>query len=183
VGTQPIFVLDNCFYHPESPVNLLSTRRLAGKFLDADGNPDEETCIESRYSTNVLTWSFGQFKKTFPTPVSGLPELLFDEGFCAYKLFCLQTHSSSATNMVTNSMTEPTSNSSHVIPFESQELLDDSFNDSNNDAINMLFMINENVILKDGKGITQEVTYLGPQFSDEILQHKVCNKKWTRVSC
>ncbi len=80
-------------------------------------------------------------------------------------------------------MTEPTSNSSHVIPFESQELLDDSFNDSNNDAINMLFMINENIILKDGKEITQEVTYLGLQFSDEILQHKVCNKKWTRVSC
>ncbi len=40
----------------------------------------------------------------------------------------------------------------------------------------MLFMLHENIILKDGKGITREVTYLGPQFSDEILQHKVCNK-------
>ena len=40
----------------------------------------------------------------------------------------------------------------------------------------MLFMLNENIILKDGKGITREVTYLGPQFSDEILQHKVRNK-------
>ncbi len=73
-------------------------------------------------------------------------------------------------------MTEPTNNSSHVIPFEKQELLDDSFNDFDNDAINMPFMLHENVILKDGKGITQEVMYLGPQFSDEILQHKVCNK-------
>jgi hypothetical protein len=125
---------------------------------------------------HVLTWSFGQFKNTFPTPVSGLPELLFNKGFCAYKLSCLQIHSFYATNMVTNSMTEPTSNSSHVIPFESQELLDDFFNDSDDDAINILFMINENVILKDDKGITGEVTYLGPQFSDEILQHKVCNK-------
>ena len=79
-GTQHIFILDNCLYHPESPVNLLSTRHLAEKFLDADGNPDKETRIESRYSTHVLTWSFGQFKKTFPTPVSGLPELLFNEG-------------------------------------------------------------------------------------------------------
>ena len=78
--TQHTFILDKCLYHPESPINLLSTRRLAEKFLDADGNPDEETCIESRYSTHVLTWSFGQFKKTFPTPVSGLPELLFNEG-------------------------------------------------------------------------------------------------------
>jgi len=91
-GTQHIFILDNCLYHPESWVNLLSTRCLAEKFLDADGNPDKETCIESRYSTHVLTWSFGQFKKTFPTPVSGLPELLFDEGFRAYKSFCMQAH-------------------------------------------------------------------------------------------
>ena len=77
-GTQNIFILDNCLYHPESRANLLSTRCLAEKFVNADGNPDKETCIESRYSTHVLTWSFGQFKKTFPTPVSGLPELLFD---------------------------------------------------------------------------------------------------------
>ncbi len=176
MGTQHIFVLDNCLYHPESPVNLLSTRRLAEKFLDADENPDKETRIESRYLTHVLTWSFGQFKKTFPTPVSGLPELLFDAGFNAYKSFCSQVHSTYATNAVANSMTEPTNNSSHVTPSESQELLDDSFNDFDDDAINMLFMLHENVILKDGKGITLEVTYLGPQFSDEILQHKVHNK-------
>jgi hypothetical protein len=40
----------------------------------------------------------------------------------------------------------------------------------------MLFMLHENIILKDGKGITREVIYLGPQFSDEILKHKVQNK-------
>jgi hypothetical protein len=34
-------------------------------------------------------------------------------------------------------------------------------------------MLHENIILKDGKGITREVTYLGPQYSNEILQHKV----------
>jgi len=67
--------------------------------------------------------------------------------------------------------------SAHVIPFESQELVDDSLDDSDN-AINkifdnMLFMLHQNIILKDDKGITREVTYLGPQFSDEILQHKV----------
>ncbi len=37
-------------------------------------------------------------------------------------------------------------------------------------------MLHENIILKDGKGIIQEVTYLGPQFLDEILQHKVQNR-------
>ncbi len=91
--TQHIFVFDNCLYHPNSPVNILSTRRLAEKFLDANGNPDEETCIKSRYLTHVLTWSFGQFKKTFPTPVAGLPELLFDERFHRYKSFCMQAYS------------------------------------------------------------------------------------------
>jgi hypothetical protein len=78
-GMRHIFLLENCPYHPDSPVNLLFTRRLAEKFIDDQGNPDEQTRIESRYSTHALTWSFGNFKKTFPTPVSGLPELLFDE--------------------------------------------------------------------------------------------------------
>ena len=50
-----IFILENCIYLPDSPVNLLSPRRLAEKFLDADGTPDEDTCITSKYSTHVLT--------------------------------------------------------------------------------------------------------------------------------
>ena len=64
----------------ESPVNLLSTRRLAEKFLDANVNPDEETRIESRYLTHTLTWCCGKYKKISPTPVSGLLEVMFDEG-------------------------------------------------------------------------------------------------------
>ena len=167
--------MNNCLYHPESPVNLLSTRRLAEKFLNADGNLNKE--IKSRYSTHILTWSFGQFKKTFPTPVSGLPELLFDKGFRAYKSFCMQCHSS-YTNAVRDSTSEISTKPSNVIPFESQGLVNDSLDNSDDNAINklfnnMLFMLHENIILKDGKGITQEVSYLGPQFSDEILQHKV----------
>jgi hypothetical protein len=76
-------------------VNLFSTQRLAEKFIDSNINPDEQTRIKSRYSTHVLTWSFGDFRKTFPTPISGLPELLFDEGFniilfaCKYLLLQL----------------------------------------------------------------------------------------------
>jgi hypothetical protein len=122
-GTQHISILDTCLYHPESPVNLLSTRCLAEKFLNADGNPDKETCIEFRYLTHVLTWPFGQFKKTFLTLVSGLPELLFGEGFCAYKSLCMQAYSSYA-NAVTDSTAEAISKPSHIIPFESQDLVD-----------------------------------------------------------
>jgi hypothetical protein len=37
----------------------------------------------------------------------------------------------------------------------------------------MLFMSNETVIFKDGKGINREVTYLAPILSDGILKHKI----------
>jgi hypothetical protein len=46
-GTQHIFILDNCLYHPTSLVNHLSMKHFAEKFLNADGNPDKETCIKS----------------------------------------------------------------------------------------------------------------------------------------
>ena len=72
----------------------------------------------------------------------------------------MQAHSSYA-NSVTDSTAEASSKPSHVIPFESQELVDDSLNDSDGNAINMLFILHENIILKDGKGITREVSYLG----------------------
>jgi hypothetical protein len=70
----------------------------------------------------------------------------------------MQCHSSYA-NAVTDSTAVPTSKPSHVIPFESQEIVDDSFDNSDDDTINktfnnMLFMLHENIILKDGKGIT-----------------------------
>jgi hypothetical protein len=75
-----------------------------------------------------------------------------------------------------NKLTSETSKPSNIIPFESEALSDDSLDDTDNNPINMLFMLHETIILKDGKGITPEVTYLGPQYLDEILQHKVWNR-------
>ncbi len=46
-GTKHTYVLNNCLYHPDLPVNLLSTRCLAEKFINESGNPNEETRIES----------------------------------------------------------------------------------------------------------------------------------------
>jgi hypothetical protein len=43
MGTEHVFILDNCLYHPDLPINLLSTRHLAEKFIDESGNPGEET--------------------------------------------------------------------------------------------------------------------------------------------
>jgi hypothetical protein len=47
MSTENVFILDNCLYHPNLPVNLLSTRCLAEKFINENGNPDKETQIES----------------------------------------------------------------------------------------------------------------------------------------
>ncbi len=100
---------------------------------------------------------------TFPTPVSGLPvpELLFDEGYCTFKPFNKRTV-----------MTDTTTNS-NIIPYDDKELI--AFVDTDN-AINMLFMIHESILLKVTKGTTSEVTYLGSQLLDKVLLHKVRNK-------
>jgi len=165
-GMKHVFILDNCLYHPNSPVNLLSTRRLAEKFIDENGNPDEQTRIESRYSTHVLTWSFGNFKRTFPTPLSGLPELLFDEGFQAYKSFCMEVSSYAVQQSDSNAIT-----TGNYIPFDDDELFQQTTEDE--EDINMLFMANETINFKDGKGINRDVTYLGPDLSNGILKHKI----------
>jgi hypothetical protein len=39
--------------------------------------------------------------------------------------------------------------------------------------INTLFMTNETVLFKDGKGITREVTYLGSDSSSGMLKHRI----------
>ncbi len=159
-----IFILDNYLYHPDSPVNLLLSKRLAEKYIVVNGNPDEQTRIESRYSTHVLTWVFGNFQKTFPTPISRIPELLFDEGFKAYTSFCKQVASYATTDDVPHD--------SDIIPFDDDEVQPGTDEDDDGE-INMLLMINETVTFKDDKGITQEVIYLGPVLTDGILKHKI----------
>ncbi|KAL7547062.1 hypothetical protein ACHAWF_010384 [Thalassiosira exigua] len=146
-GKRHLFTLDNCIYMPDSPVNLLSTRRLAEKFLDAKGQPDEETRIESRYSTHVLHWCQGHFKKTFPTPISGLPELLFDEGYTAFHSFASKVNAPSP----------------HLIPFEEDEIVPDQ----------SLFMQNESVIFNNGQGTVENAIYVGPEDYNGVLKHKV----------
>ncbi len=40
----------------------------------------------------------------------------------------------------------------------------------------MLFMLHESILLKDEKGTTSEVTYLGSQLLDEVFLHNIRNK-------
>ena len=65
-GTQHVLILDNCLYHPESLVNLLSTRRHAEKFLDADGNPDEETRIRIQILNSCSYLVFWTVQENIP---------------------------------------------------------------------------------------------------------------------
>jgi hypothetical protein len=60
----------------------------------------------------------------------------------------------------------------NMIPFDEDEV--HVANDPSDNDINTLFMLNESVIFKDGKGITCQVKYLGPHIVDKILNHKIC---------
>jgi hypothetical protein len=66
-----------------------------------------------------------------------------------------------------------TTTSSNITLYDDKELI--AFEDTDN-GINMLFMIQESILLKDAKGTTSEVTYLGSQLLDKVLLQKVRNK-------
>jgi hypothetical protein len=97
----------------------------------------------------------------FPTPVSGLSELLFDEGYRTFESFYQRT-------VMTDTTTD-----SNITPYDDKVLI--AFEDTDN-GINILFMIQESILLKDAKGTTSEVTYLGSQLLDKVLLQKVRNK-------
>ncbi len=113
----------------------------------------------------MLTWSCGDFRKTFPLPISGLPELRFDEGFHEYNLFCMQVSSFVTTNEVQGS-------NSNTIPFDDDKVQPIQAPEEE-EEINMLFMLNETILFKVGKGITREVTYIGSNLSEEDLKHRI----------
>ena len=119
--------------------------------MDADGNPDEETRIEYMYFTHTLTWCFVRYKKTSPTPISGLPELIFDKGFNRYKSFLAQMRPATA----------------KIVP-ATVEYEDDKINTDN-----MVFMDNELIKFNDGNGTNDSVVYMGPVFHGDTLKHKI----------
>ncbi len=80
-------------------------------------------------------------------------------------------------------MTDTTTNS-NIIPYDDKELI--TFEDTDN-AISMLFMIHESILLKDAKGTTSEVTYLGPNFWTRFLYTRLGIKTdtsfWLMATC
>ena len=87
-GVTHSFEFTNVNYLPDSPVNLLSLRRLAELYPDETGHPDQNgTGIRSGFDNHVLFWNREQFKKTFITASSGLPECLFNSGYSRLEAF------------------------------------------------------------------------------------------------
>jgi hypothetical protein len=87
-GVTHSFEFTNVNYLPDSPVNLLSLRPLAELYPDATGRLDRTgTGIRSGFDNHVLFWNREQFKKTFITASSGLPECLFNSGYSRLKAF------------------------------------------------------------------------------------------------
>ncbi len=79
-----------------------------------------------------------------------------------------------------STLTLESTNNSNVIPFEDNEI--HGFTQEDEEDINMLFMINKTVYFKDGQGINQEVTYLGPIHSDGTLKHKIRTRNYTEFA-
>jgi len=87
-GAKHSFTLKNVNYLPDSPVNILSLRRLAELYPDAAGHPDRTgTGISSGYDRHILSWDNARFSKTFSTASSGLPECLFSSGYSKLDVF------------------------------------------------------------------------------------------------
>jgi hypothetical protein len=87
-GDKHTFILNNVNYLPDSPVNLLSLRRLAELYLDSSGYPDKSgTGIRSGFDSHTMFWDHEKYKKTFCTASSGLPECLFNLGYSRLELF------------------------------------------------------------------------------------------------
>jgi hypothetical protein len=87
-GAKHSFVLKNVNYLPNSPVNILSLRRLAELYPDDTGHPNRTgTGISSGYDSHTLCWDSARFSKTFHTTSSGLPECLFSSGYSKLDVF------------------------------------------------------------------------------------------------
>ena len=166
-GKIHIFILADCIYHPESPVNILSTRRLAESFPDADGNLDKTMRICSHYSLHTIIWDQEKFTKTFPTPVLGLPELLFIGGFSLYHSYCIQiksfyNHSPGAVDSPSN-LIEDDKSPLHQVDDGSANCLH--------------FPLQGSVRFNDGNSDMDQAIYLGPVQEGNQVKHRIqCSK-------
>jgi hypothetical protein len=174
-GVTHSFEFTNVNYLPDSPVNLLSLRRLAELYPDATGHPDRNgTGIRSGFDNHVLFWNREQFKKTFITASSGLPECLFNSGYSRLEAF----------STILSSFYDDKIRWA----LASKEKVDELANLDNKDGINILTIGDNEVTLEmpvtltnlvsffkdmklkynDGQGTRDIVTFLGADFGEAM---------------
>ena len=75
-GVEHTFTLQRVIHMPHSPVNMLSTRKLAEQFPNANGDPDRKgTGVMSTFDEHILFWNNRQHKRHL------LPQLLVYQNY------------------------------------------------------------------------------------------------------
>ncbi|MGL6008734.1 MAG: hypothetical protein ACRC1D_04685 [Culicoidibacterales bacterium] len=174
-GIKHSFTLENVNYLPNSPVNILSLRRLAELFPDDTGHPDKSgTGITSGYEYHTMYWNRAQFTKTFPTHPSGLPELLFGSGYSKLEAF---------STMITNVYNDTIKwafasknnqlDNGHSLIEDGDPLVNADDNGITTDtpptpSNSTSFPHGVRLRYNDGKGIRDVVTFIGIDFVDNM---------------
>lgn len=156
------------------PVNILSTRRLANLFPDAEGRPDFDwTGMNSKFNIHVLTWNRGQYCKTFSTAGSGPLECLFNAGYSIFQTYtsCVEKYNNNSTSWTFASGVEPR-----------QVSEGDNFASEPRQTMGNLAGLT--LILSDGFTTKELVTSVGVEFVKET-EHRATlqspEKRW--ISC
>ena len=166
-GVKHSFTLKNVNYLPNSPVNILSIRRLAELYSDDTGHPDRDgTGISSGYDSHTMYWSKGKFRKTFRTHSSGLPECLFCSGYSK-----LQAFSTTIASVYDDTISWAFASQDK---FHNLAQLDDGspivhVDDNGSTLMNSVSFLNGMCLrYNDGNGTRDIVTFVGADFVDDM---------------
>ena len=157
-GVEHTFALKDCVYLPQSPVNLLSTRRLAEQFPEGHGGVDRRgTGITSVFEDHTLFWHGNQYRKTFHTANSGLPECLFNTGYSR-----LKTYTSQVTRHYNDSVSWAFTSESKEKSYVEGDKIDLCPEDT------VSFLKGMKLLYNDGSGTKELVTFLAVDFIDDM---------------
>ena len=153
-GIEHTFLLKDVVFMENSPVNILSTRRLSELFPDADGNIDKQgTGVSSFFDKHELIWNHKKHKCTFNTAISGLPECLFNTGYSNFV-----SYATKLSKHYDDSLSWAFTSETNVIEVSEGDLLDISVEKT------IAFLEGMKLILNNGNGIKSVVKFIGVEF-------------------
>ena len=84
-GKNYQFTLQNAYYMPDSPVNILGLSEFSKCIEDYD---TRGTRINSSGQNSIFTWNSGKYKHTFSHSNANMPALLVKDGYYRFHKFC-----------------------------------------------------------------------------------------------